>query len=169
MAYEHSIQRYRRFYSVLLRLYPRPYYERYGEGMEQTFRDILREGAVAEGRLLDRALWMFVETSVGIMRENTISMFTQKRTFAFILAALALLIIPFLAMQFRWEGWDWKGGDFAIMAVLLTGAGIGLAAATNSEFSLRKRIIGLGIVGFLFLLYVHLAVGIVDTWPLAGS
>jgi len=33
-------QRYRTCYSMLLRLYPRPFYERFGEGMAQTFHDL---------------------------------------------------------------------------------------------------------------------------------
>lgn len=169
MPYERSIQRYRRFYAHLLRLYPRSYYERFGESMEQTFSDLLRARAVAERGLFDHAVWMFVETSAGIMRENISRMFTQKRTYIFVLGALSLLLIPFLAMQFNVAGWDWNASDFAIMSVLLAGVGLALAAATNRTFPLSRRCIGIGAVGFLVLLYVHLAVGIVDSWPLAGS
>jgi peptidoglycan/LPS O-acetylase OafA/YrhL len=97
------------------------------------------------------------------------NMITQKRTLVFVLAALALLLVPFFAMQFNVAGWDWDATDFVIMAVLLSLAGFALAAATNSEFSLKRRLISIGIVGLLFILYVHLAVGIVDTLPLAGS
>jgi hypothetical protein len=39
------MRRYRHWYAKLLRLYPKPYYERFGEGMEQTFNDLLRERA----------------------------------------------------------------------------------------------------------------------------
>src|SRR4029077_16900076 len=35
--------RYRNLYAKLLRLYPKPYRERFGEEMEQTFNDICRE------------------------------------------------------------------------------------------------------------------------------
>ncbi len=96
-------------------------------------------------------------------------MITQKRTYVFVLAALSILLIPFFAMQFQVEGWDWHLPDFAIVGVLLAGVGFALAAATNKEFPLSRRIIGLGVAGILFLVYVHLAVGIVDSWPLAGS
>jgi hypothetical protein len=82
---------------------------------------------------------------------------------------LALLLIPFFAMQFGVAGWDWDGTDFTIMSVILVLAGIGLATATCTAIPMRKRVIGFAAVGLLFLLYVHLAVGIVDTWPLAGS
>ena len=70
MAYEHSIRRYRHWYAKLLRLYLKPYYQRFGEGMEQTFNDILRGRAEKERGLFGCALWMFVETSAGVIREN---------------------------------------------------------------------------------------------------
>lgn len=169
MPYEQSIQRYRNWYATLIRLYPKAYYERFGEGIEQTFSDILRECAREERGIFGCALWMFVETSVGIIRENYTFMLIQKRTLLFVIGALALLLVPFFAMQFEVEGWDWHLSDYIIMAVLLTGAGIGLAAATNGEFPIRRRVIGIAVVGLLFVFYVHLAVGIVDSWPLAGS
>jgi hypothetical protein len=37
------------WYAVLLRLYPRPFRERFGEGMAQTFHDLCRE----QGRYAD--------------------------------------------------------------------------------------------------------------------
>jgi len=93
----------------------------------------------------------------------------EKRTIRFVVAALCLLLVPFFAMQFHIEGWDWSASDFILMAVLLSGAGTALAAATNKNYSVTSRVVGLGILGLLVVLYVHLAVGIVDTWPLAGS
>lgn len=63
MAFEDSIRRYRHWYAQLLRLYSKPYYARFGEGMEQTFNDLLRERAEEERGVLGCALWMFAETS----------------------------------------------------------------------------------------------------------
>ena len=96
-------------------------------------------------------------------------MITQKRTYYFVFATVALLLVPFFAMQFNVEGWDWHPLDYMIMSILLTGVGFALAAATNSQFPLKRRVIAVGIVGLLFLFYVHIAVGIVDSWPFAGS
>ena len=70
MAYEDSIRRYRRWYARLLRLYTKPHYERFGEGMEQTFDDLLRERAGQAQGLFGCASWMFVETAAGIAREG---------------------------------------------------------------------------------------------------
>ncbi len=92
-----------------------------------------------------------------------------KRTLVFVLASLCVLIIPFAAMQFHVDGWDWHAIDFAIVAVLLAGMGFALATVTNRNISLTRRMIGIGCAVLIFLLYVHLAVGIVDSWPLAGS
>jgi hypothetical protein len=169
MTYD-SIHRYRNWYSRLLRFHSPQHYARYGEGMEQTFADLLRERARGDRSLFGFALWMFVETSVGIIRENlNVFPMTIHRTLKFIIGALCLLFIPFFAMLFQVQGWDWDMSDFIIMAVLLTGMGYGAAFATNPAGNRRNRIIGIAIVAFLLVLYVHLAVGIVDTWPLAGS
>jgi hypothetical protein len=57
---------YRRWYRRLLRFYPRPYRERFAESMEQTFADLARE----RGDGFAFILWVFVETSAGIIRER---------------------------------------------------------------------------------------------------
>lgn len=70
MASESSLRRYRDGYAKLLRLYPKPYRERFGEGMEQTFNDLCHERAQEGKGLFRLALWVFVETSAAIIREN---------------------------------------------------------------------------------------------------
>ena len=65
---------------------------------------------------------------------------------------------------------DEAAGQFVVVVLDgLAGVGFALAAATNREFPMRRRLIGIAVVGLLFILYVHLAVGIVDWLPLAGS
>ena len=70
MASEPFIRRYRNWYAKLLRLYPKPYRERFGEGMEQTFNDLCRERVKAGRGLVSFVLWIFFETSAGIIRQN---------------------------------------------------------------------------------------------------
>jgi hypothetical protein len=53
-----ALRRYRRAYRMLLRSYPKPYRERFAEGMEQTFQDLLRERAEKGKSLSDCALWL---------------------------------------------------------------------------------------------------------------
>src|SRR5688500_20401685 len=70
MASDRAIGRYRRWYARLLRLYPRPFQERFGEPMAQTFTDLCRERTDANRGLHAFALGTFAETSAQIMREN---------------------------------------------------------------------------------------------------
>lgn len=58
----------RTLYRKLLTLYPRSFREELGEPMEQTFNDLYRERQEDRG-LPGFVFWMFVETSVGIIRE----------------------------------------------------------------------------------------------------
>ena len=80
----------------------------------------------------------------------------------------AILLIPFIAMQFTTEV-DWSLFDFVLMGVLLTGTGL------LSELAIRKiktnpqRLIVLGVILLtFFLIWVELAVGIFGS-PFAGS
>ena len=58
-------------YKKLISLYPREFRERLAESMEQTFHDLYQERQIQPGRF-SFALWMFVETSIGIMREHVL-------------------------------------------------------------------------------------------------
>ena len=66
-------RRYRNWYSTLLRLYPKAYRERFGDGMEQTFKDLCHERVKTGSGLFSLALWVFVETLAAIVRENAIT------------------------------------------------------------------------------------------------
>lgn len=112
---------------MLLRLYPRPFHERFGEGMAQTFHDLCRERAGSGRGLFVLALWMFFETSVGIVRENTIHMSPMgKTTLRVALWALAALTVPLVASQVV-EGWNWHAGSFVFAYVLFFGTGMAYA------------------------------------------
>lgn len=105
MASEHSIARYRNLYARLLRLYPKPYRDRFAEGMEQTFSDLLREREDAERGLFAIAVWMFIETFAGILTENIACLrdkLMMRRAGATVYrAALALALAPaFLLVWF---------------------------------------------------------------------
>ena len=56
-------------YKKLLRLYPPEFREELGESMEQTFYDLYKERR-SESLWFGFVLWMFVETAMGIVREN---------------------------------------------------------------------------------------------------
>lgn len=158
MASEYAIGRYRKWYARLLSLYSNPYYERFGEGMEQTFVDVLRE-RVAEGQGLFRcALWMFVETGAGIIREN-MRMITMKSIVGFALPiALALVVV----------GWLGEGGPlFGIGMLSLPIIAILMAYVAYKEarpYSVSYRVaIGIALAASFLLIWMSLGVGIIGS------
>jgi hypothetical protein len=173
-----NLARYRTIYAWLLRLYPDAYYRRFGEGMAQTFQDLMREHGS-----LRFALWLFGETLVGIVRENTIRMSDMKKTVTrAALVALGLLMVPVVASQVV-EGWNWPVGTFVFTYVLFFGTVLAflLIAGKMGAWS-YKAAVGLALVaGFTFgwsnmvhvsesdnpanLTYFSvLAVGVVGAW-----
>jgi hypothetical protein len=123
MAADTAGCQYQKWYAVLLRLYPRPFRERFGEGMAQTFRDLCREHRDTRHELFGFALWIFSETLVGIVRENISHMNQLAKTMLRVaLGALAVWMVPVVAAQFV-KDWHWGVGGFVRVYVLffLTG------------------------------------------------
>ena len=71
MATNAPIRSYRTWYAMLLRLYPRPFRDQFGEGMAQTFHDLCRECRDRRLGLFVFVLWIFFETSMGIVKDET--------------------------------------------------------------------------------------------------
>ena len=118
---------YRRRYAKLLRMYPRAFRERFGQGMEQTFHDLCRERRDTGRALFGLALWIFCETLVGIVKENLIQMSQMgKTTLRVALGALVLLVVPLAASRVV-EGWNWPAGTFVFVYVLFFGTGMAYA------------------------------------------
>lgn len=83
-------------------------------------------------------------------------------------AAGALLLTPFIAMQFTGEV-KWKPTDFAIMGTLLSGTVFLCELVLRKVKSVTGRLCLIGTVLLVFLLiWAELAVGIFGT-PYAGS
>lgn len=164
MAYEHSIRRYRHWYAKLLRLYSKPYYERFGEGMEQTFNDLLRERAEEERGLFGCALWMFVETSVGIIRENmTLITMQNKNIVRIALATAFILLLPLLAMQITDEV-VWNLADFVVAGALLFGTGLAYELVARKAGNIAYRVaVGVALAAALLLVWMNLAVGLIGS------
>jgi hypothetical protein len=101
------------------------------------------------------------------MNQNIIA---QNKDIAsvFIITA-GILMIPLIAMQFTSEV-DWKIGDFTIIGILLSVIGLLIVAASRKIKNINHRILVIvALLGILFLTWVHLAVGIIDSAPFAGS
>src|SRR6185503_5935140 len=118
------LERYRNWYATLLRLYPKPYRERFGEGMEQTFNDLLHERRNSGQGLSLFVLWMFAETLAGILRENerSIVMQNNKSLIRIALVTGCILLVPLLGNLFM--GWNWPPFAFPLWGALLFGTGL---------------------------------------------
>jgi hypothetical protein len=131
--------RYRASYAKLLRLYPRPFRERFSEGMAQTFHDLCRERSVAGRGLAGLVLRTFFETSVGIVKEHTTHMSNLgKTTLRAALGALAVWMVPVVASQVV-EGWNWSAAAFVRVYILffLIGMAFALVASRMGTWSYK--------------------------------
>lgn len=187
MATNVAGRRYRACYAMLLRLYPRSFRERFGEGMAQTFYDLCREHSDARRGLCGLALWIFFETSVGIVRENTRENTTHmsqlgKTMLRVALVALGLLMVPLMASQVV-DGWNWPPGAFLFAYVMFFGTGIlyALIARKMGAWSYKAGVGVALVAGFALgwsnmvhvadsenpanlVYYSVLAVGVVGAW-----
>ncbi len=76
------------------------------------------------------------------------------------LAAVSLLLIPLIAMQFTDEV-KWTAFDFITMGALLLITGTGIELIRRRNKNVRKRVLYIAICVIVFLLiWVELAVGI---------
>ena len=162
MAHKYSIRRYRNWYAKLLRFYPKAYRERFSEGMEQTFNDLCRERQEAGEGLFALALWVFAETSAGIMRERiTMIMIPNKNVIRIVLVTAFILMLPLVAMKFTDEV-VWDLFDFIVMGGLLIAVGLAYElVARRSEKTVYRVAFGVGLAGAFLLFWVNGAVGII--------
>ena len=156
--------RYRNLYAKLLRLYPRPYRERFGEEMEQTFNDLCRERREAGDGLFGFALWVFAETSAGIISENITLVLMQnitRRLFVWAVVVALILLIPLVAMQFTSEV-NWTLSDFVFAGVLLFGTGLTYELVARKAGGIAYRAaVGFALATAFLLVWINAAVGII--------
>jgi hypothetical protein len=155
-------ERIRAFYGKLLNFYPKPYRERFKEGMEQTFNDLLRERVQNENNIFSFTLWVFVETFVGILQQNiTLLLMKNRNIFILALVTALILMIPLVAMRFTSEV-NWTTSDFIFAGVLLFGTGLAYELISRrSGSSAYKCAIGIGVMTGLLLIWINGAVGII--------
>jgi Kef-type K+ transport system membrane component KefB len=86
----------------------------------------------------------------------------------FVVTAL-ILMVPLVAMQFTLEV-NWDITDFIVMGTLLSSVGLLIMLAKRTVKNTNHRVVViLALLAAFLLIWAHLAVGIVDTWPFAGS
>ena len=146
--------------------------------MAQTFTDLARERTDTDRRLLGFALGTFAETFAAILREN-MTQLTQTnnviRWGRWVLVTAAVLAVPALAMAFNigvpdpgsgTEGVNWGPMDFATMGVLILGSGLLFEYASSRGASVaHKAAVGIAVLAGLGLIWVNLAVGMMDVEP----
>ena len=157
MASELFIRRCRNWYAKLVRLYPKSHRERFGEEMEQTFNDLCGECVKARRGLFSFVLWIFFETSAGILRENGRHIMMQRGMVRSVIVRALILILPVAGIWFGRESeWNWGLVDVIFLSPLL----FVIVAALGIRFLLRRplQIIGWSIVslGVAMAVYVPL-------------
>jgi hypothetical protein len=165
MHTDKHIVRYRKLYRMLLTLYPKHYRNRYGESMEQTFHDVCREQHSAGKRVLSTVLWMFIETTTRIIRENTAMIVAHdfgRRLLVWAAVVGCILMIPLVAMQFTTEV-NWTFGDFMAMGILLYGCACIYEFIAMQGGVMYRVAVGIGVVTAFLLIWINLAVGIIGS------
>ena len=173
MSADRAIARYRRWYGRLLHLYPRPFRDHFAEPMTQTFTDLARERTGANRSLIGFIVATFVETSAQILKENMTQLMQTKNYLRWVVVTAVVLAIPALAMAInlaipdpgsaREDGVNWGPMDFAIVGVLVLGAGLLFEYASSRSGTLaHKAAVGIAVLAGLGLIWVNLAVGFMD-------
>lgn len=100
----------------------------------------------------------------------------QRKNIVRIAIIVGLILLVPLTLQLTigtgidGQGWNWRFGDFVVMGALLFVTGLGIDFAVRKTTKPMHKIIAVVALVLLFLLiWVHLAVGIVDSLPFAGS
>jgi hypothetical protein len=164
MADEYAIARYRHWYRKLLRFHPRPYRERFGESMEQTFNDLCRERAAAGQALRGFVLWLFVETSAGIIRENLRFITMQKSIVRIAIGTGLILLIPLFGNLFM--GWHWPWFAFPVWGAVLFGAGLMYELIASKGGTIAYRVaVGIACATGFVLVFINAAAGIIGDGP----
>lgn len=178
------LRRSERMYGLLLKFYPKSYRQEFGEEMKYVFSESLKDAYREHGEQGIVALWgrTFVDAGKSLftqhlenkkggesMKTKRTELIMQNKVFAWIALATGLILsIPLIAMQFS-EEWDWKLGDFIVMGALIFGTGFLFVHAARKTPGKYRFFIGIAFLAALILTWVHLAVGIVDSWPFAGA
>jgi uncharacterized membrane protein len=174
MAPDRAMDRYRRWFGRLLRLYPRPFQERFTEPMTQTFTDLCRERRETDRGLHAFAFGTFAETLAQIVRQNMTALKESTNVIRWgrwVLVTAAVLAVPALAMLLNiaipdpgsgTEGVNWGPMDFAVIGVLVLGSGLLYEYASTRTGSAAHRVaVGIAVAAGLFLIWANLAVGMI--------
>jgi hypothetical protein len=132
--------------------------------MEQTFNDLCRERAAAGEGLVGFVLWMFVETSAGIIRENLRFITMQKSIIRIAIGTGLILLIPLLGNLFM--GWNWPWFAFPFWGAVLFGAGLTYELIASKGGTIAYRVaVGIACATGFVLVFINAAAGIIGDGP----
>lgn len=156
MDRDYRLLRYRRWYARLLRLYPKPFRERFGESMEQTFCDVCRaHGSTGRG-LFGLALWLGVETVGGIMNEHMPLVIVRRKSIVrAALVTVGVLLIPLWGV-FYVDGWNWDWHGFVVAGALVFTAAMTYEVVARTMRNRAYRFaVGLAVMTAFVLTWVN--------------
>lgn len=162
MADDQTMNRYRKLYASLLRLYPKCFRDRFAEGMEQTFSDLCQERRAAGIGYRAFALGLYGETFAAMLRERAAAdMPPRKKIFRVLLITLCILTVPMVGMRLSDEV-NWSLMDFVAAGMLFFGTGFAFELLSRRSGDVTYRLAtGLACITTLLLVWINLAVGIV--------
>lgn len=154
MPRECELHRLRHEYARLLRLYPKPFRERFAESMEQTFSDFCRANASSGRDLTGLALWLYIDTVGGIVREHLRVLFVRHPSI--IRAAwvtLGVMVIPSVGALCI-DDWHWGWRGFGVVGAFVFGT------ALAYQFAVR----GTGNKSYRWAMALAVATALVLAW-----
>jgi hypothetical protein len=162
-AVETSVQAYR----SLLRAYPRPLRDEYGDEMARCFRDLCREALVNGGGFGLAAVWARTLPewfATALKERSTVLDRNAYRSVAGLALATAfILLIPLIAMRFT-NDMNWSLGDFVVAGALIFGTGLTYQVVTRKAGQIAYRFaVGLALAAAFLLVWMNLAVGLIGS------
>ncbi len=159
------MQRYRNWYAKLLRLYPKPYRERFGEGMEQTFNDLCRERAERKEDCSVSLSGCSSKHPRELLRENGRSIVMQNKSIVRIaLVTGCILLVPLLGNLFM--GWNWPSFAFPFWGAILFGTGLTYELIARKGGTIAYRVaVGIACATGFVLVFINAAAGIIGDGP----
>ena len=169
------VQRSENIFSLILRFYPKSYRQEFGEEMKFVFSESLKDANKENGEgLINFWSRTILDSGKSILKENIENKkggenMKNKNFIRPLAVTIGILSVALLGALFV-DGWDWSPFDFILMGTLIFGTGF-LVEIANMKIKNKNHVIiaAVAIVAALLVVWVHLAVGIVDTLPFAGS